>query len=121
VPPYSRPKADVLGHSPWNFVIARYAGTKYIGANPIGANPTGDSRVVAVPLWLVALLAACPPVARLVRRRRQLRLTREKSGLCPTCGYDLRATPDRCPECGYAVARAALSSPSGTTGVSPGA
>jgi hypothetical protein len=27
-------------------------------------------------------------------------ITRQRSGLCIKCGYDIRATPRQCPECG---------------------
>jgi hypothetical protein len=58
------------------------------------------TRVTRVPHWALAALFAVPPaawsrsVARLLRARRRTR------GHCPTCGYDLRASPERCPECG---------------------
>jgi hypothetical protein len=57
------------------------------------------TRMLAFPTLLFAAIAALPGAARmslhLRRRRRQPPFTN-----CPSCGYDLRATPARCPECG---------------------
>ena len=66
---------------------------------------SGVSPLGTVPYWLLLIAAAIVPIARLHR----LRAAREAvaRGLCPCCGYDLRATPDRCLECGTAVKRAA--------------
>jgi hypothetical protein len=53
---------------------------------------------VRVPHWAVAAVLLVPPAVWLLRHRASRR--RLRLGLCPACGYDLRATPGRCPECG---------------------
>ena len=49
-----------------------------------------------ISYWLPVVAFAVLPVWW-YRRRAKLRAS---VGLCRTCGYDLRATPERCPECG---------------------
>ena len=54
-----------------------------------------------VPHWQIAILfGLLPSLIVAVYVGRKLRTHhREKRRLCPKCGYDLRATPNRCPEC----------------------
>jgi hypothetical protein len=67
--------------------------------SPRGTVPSTETSVdVRVPHWLLLLAFAALPGVRVTRRSRATR--RGNSGLCASCGYDLRATPGRCPECG---------------------
>ena len=58
---------------------------------------------VSVPHWGTATALAVLPAAWVIRLRRGRRaVARRQAGLCRSCGYDLRASPERCPECGAA-------------------
>jgi hypothetical protein len=58
-----------------------------------------DTTRATVPFATLALATGVIPAVGLLRWRRHRRRTRGRPGVCPTCGYDLRATPERCPEC----------------------
>ena len=57
-------------------------------------------RLLIVPHWFLAGVLAVLPGGKLVHRRLRRASRRAAAGLCPACGYDLRASPERCPECG---------------------
>jgi hypothetical protein len=64
--------------------------------------PPFPYTAVSIPHWITAVVLAIPPALWLLLARR-LRQRRRAlaAGLCPRCGYDLRATPQQCPECGW--------------------
>jgi hypothetical protein len=87
--PASGLQVDALG-----FGFSRLDGTS-------AGSPYVDTWTV-VPFWAVTVVTAILPASRIAARVRRSR--RARAGLCPSCGYDLRASPDRCPECGMVSA-----------------
>ena len=67
----------------------------------LGSCSTSTVRIIYWPLIPLTLVLPAVYVKQKTRRLRRLRF-----GLCPACGYDLRATPGRCSECGWREAGA---------------
>jgi hypothetical protein len=97
--PRSTPSDAVLG-------FRVYYGETLSGSIPLGDGPhqrvRGQRLEIWAPLWAFPLLFSVPPGGRLVSRLiGWLRGGRRaRSYRCVSCGYDLRATPEKCPECG---------------------
>jgi hypothetical protein len=89
------------GGSGWRFAGFEYfhSSRRYVSTGGMTAWIWGF-RILGVPLWLPVGLFGVPPLVWTVRRVRAGRGRR--LGLCPGCGYDLRASRQfgRCPECG---------------------
>jgi hypothetical protein len=60
--------------------------------------PSGVVRFVVISHWFLVVATLTLPAIALLRLHRHRR--RRMTGLCSSCGYDLRASPQRCPECG---------------------
>jgi hypothetical protein len=57
---------------------------------------------LVLPYWLPALVTGMPWLIVAWRHWASRAARRIAAGLCPACGYDLRASENRCPECGAA-------------------
>jgi hypothetical protein len=98
----------VLGHRPiyewywYGIAVHGTSGTTYDYSTTSWFR--GTYKTYAVPFfWPIALTLLLPACVAVRSRRFLIRQQfRRVRGLCPSCGYDLRATPQRCPECGYA-------------------
>jgi hypothetical protein len=88
--------AVLAGNFYWSASAGSPAG-EHVLFGRVLPGPLGWFLWIAIkPALLVALVGAAWSLYRFVKTWR----TGPRPGLCPQCGYDLRASPERCPECG---------------------
>jgi hypothetical protein len=87
-------------------LVAGYESFFMLGS-PLLKAPTVPGVLGLAAIYSITAFATLSTVCipSFERNRRNVWLNH---GICPDCGYDLRATPDRCPECGTIPAKIEL-------------
>lgn len=85
------------------FVLTFIVGLLVVGENSRIIDFGVAIMLIIVAFW-IGVVVTIGSIALPVVYRNQRSTDRDRrAGLCPDCGYDLRATPNRCPECGKEI------------------
>ena len=69
----------------------------------VSASGEGSLLRCSISPWIALILFASAPLYWFCFSRAINSRNRKRPGLCPYCGYDVRATPTRCSECGQMI------------------